>query len=102
LKVARIPISALVLVLLVSAAGCGQSLPQTPRPQSTPMPGDEPRKTYQDLIVGYAQIGAESEWRTGNTESVKEAARQLGVELKFSTRNKNRRTRSRPYAHSSP
>ena len=24
-----------------------------------------PKKTYQDLIVGYAQLGAESEWRVG-------------------------------------
>lgn len=42
------------------------------------------RKTYQDLVVGYAQIGAESEWRTGNTVSIKQTAEQLGVELKFS------------------
>jgi ABC-type sugar transport system substrate-binding protein len=36
------------------------------------------------LVVGYAQIGAESEWRTANTVSVKETAEQLGIELKFS------------------
>ena len=30
------------------------------------------------------QLGAESEWRSANTVSVKEAAEQLGVELKFS------------------
>jgi simple sugar transport system substrate-binding protein len=83
-KAVRILISALALALLVSASGCGRSLPETPAPQGAQTPGSPPRKTYQDLIVGYAQIGAESEWRTGNTESVKEAARQLGVELKFS------------------
>ena len=41
-------------------------------------------KAYTDLIVGYAQLGAESEWRSANTASVKEAAAALGVELKFS------------------
>lgn len=41
-------------------------------------------KTLENLIVGYAQIGAESEWRTANTASIKETAEQLGVQLKFS------------------
>lgn len=40
-------------------------------------------KTYDDLIVGYAQLGAESEWRAANTISIKETAEQLGVELRF-------------------
>ncbi len=39
---------------------------------------------YQNLVVGFSQIGAESEWRTGNTESIKESAAELGVELLFS------------------
>ena len=39
---------------------------------------------YEELVVGYSQIGAESEWRTGNTTSIKEAAENLGVELIFS------------------
>lgn len=39
---------------------------------------------YEELVVGYSQIGAESEWRTGNTDSIKEAAENLGVELIFS------------------
>ena len=41
------------------------------------------KKTYEDLIVGYAQLGAESEWRAANTISAKETAEQLGVELRF-------------------
>ena len=41
------------------------------------------KKTYADLVVGYAQLGAESEWRTANTNSVKAAAEELGIELKF-------------------
>ncbi|MGD8455624.1 MAG: ABC transporter substrate-binding protein [Anaerolineales bacterium] len=42
------------------------------------------KKDYSDLVVGYSQIGAESEWRTGNTASIKEEAERLGVELIFS------------------
>ena len=45
---------------------------------------DDGLKTYQTLVVGFSQIGAESEWRTGNTESIKESAAELGVELLFS------------------
>ncbi len=40
-------------------------------------------KSYDELIVGYAQLGAESEWRAANTISIKETAEQLGVELRF-------------------
>ena len=36
------------------------------------------------LVLGFSQIGAESEWRTANSESIKAAAREDGVELKFS------------------
>ena len=43
----------------------------------------KPEKSYNDLIVGYAQLGAESEWRAANTISIKETAEQLGVELRF-------------------
>ena len=45
---------------------------------------DNGLKTYSNLVVGFSQIGAESEWRTGNTDSIKEAAADLGVELLFS------------------
>jgi ABC-type sugar transport system substrate-binding protein len=36
------------------------------------------------IVLGFAQIGAESEWRTANTESIKSAASEAGIELKFS------------------
>src|SRR5215207_5361973 len=35
------------------------------------------------IVVGFSQIGAESEWRTANTESIKQAAKDAGIELKF-------------------
>jgi ABC-type sugar transport system substrate-binding protein len=36
------------------------------------------------LVMGFAQVGAESGWRTANTKSVQESATAAGVELKFS------------------
>ncbi|HEY4068315.1 MAG TPA: ABC transporter substrate-binding protein [Burkholderiaceae bacterium] len=36
------------------------------------------------LVLGFAQVGAESEWRTANTESVKSSAKEAGIDLKFS------------------
>jgi galactofuranose transport system substrate-binding protein len=76
----------LCLVMILSSAlmGCGQ--PQqsfSVQPTATTSAG-QPKKTYEDLVIGYAQLGAESEWRTANTASVKETAEQLGIELKFS------------------
>lgn len=35
------------------------------------------------LVVGFAQIGAESDWRTANTESIRSEAAKRGIELKF-------------------
>jgi simple sugar transport system substrate-binding protein len=35
------------------------------------------------LVIGFSQVGAESEWRTANTVSIKDAAKKEGVTLKF-------------------
>ncbi|MCV2369586.1 ABC transporter substrate-binding protein [Paucibacter oligotrophus] len=35
------------------------------------------------LVMGFSQVGAESEWRSANTASIKAAAKQDGVTLKF-------------------
>ncbi len=36
------------------------------------------------ITLGFAQVGAESGWRTANTKSVKESAKEAGIDLKFS------------------
>ncbi len=66
----------IVLAMILAVTGCQQY-----SPMATVQPG---AKTYEDLVVGFVQIGAESEWRTANTASVRETAEQLGIELKFS------------------
>ncbi|WP_425430920.1 ABC transporter substrate-binding protein [Cryptosporangium aurantiacum] len=36
------------------------------------------------ITMGFAQVGAESGWRTANTKDIQEAAKAAGIELKFS------------------
>ncbi|WP_077032610.1 ABC transporter substrate-binding protein [Pelomonas sp. KK5] len=35
------------------------------------------------IVLGFAQVGAESEWRAANTQSVKDSAKEAGIDLKF-------------------
>lgn len=73
----------MIVTVAVSIAACGT---QTPAPLSelATQEAASTKKTYADLIVGFSQIGAESEWRTANTISIKSEAERLGVELRFS------------------
>jgi len=84
MKFVRSLLSMLILSMLITTAGCGQPAVAQPAQPATTEPGIKQKKTYKDLIVGYVQLGDESEWRSANTVSVKEAAEQLGVELRFS------------------
>lgn len=38
----------------------------------------------KQIVVGFSQIGAESAWRTANTQSIQEEAKKRGIELKWS------------------
>jgi simple sugar transport system substrate-binding protein len=84
MNISKVALWSATLAMLGVLVGCGQFSLIAPAPQVPPAVIAKPKKTYQDLVVGYAQIGAESDWRTGNTASVKETAEKLGVELKFS------------------
>ncbi len=42
-----------------------------------------PAFAQKPLTIGFSQVGAESEWRTANTASIKSAAKAAGVNLKF-------------------
>jgi galactofuranose transport system substrate-binding protein len=84
MRISRSLLATVVLTMLLALAGCSQNRPAAPAQETTTTPDTKSRKTYKDLIVGYAQLGAESEWRSANTVSVKEAAQDLGVELRFS------------------
>ncbi|MFE9654543.1 ABC transporter substrate-binding protein [Micromonospora sp. NPDC006431] len=45
--------------------------------------GDGGTKADGKIVLGFSQVGAESGWRTANTNSIKEAAGAAGIELKF-------------------
>ncbi len=83
MKVSKLALWSALLIALGALTSCSQFALPAPASQITPATSAKPKKTFKDLVVGYAQIGAESDWRTGNTASVKQAAEKLGVELKF-------------------
>jgi ABC-type sugar transport system substrate-binding protein len=70
--------------LMALALGCGGGS-DAPAP-STSGGGDSSTSTSSgsSLTVGFAQVGAESSWRTAETESIKSEAEKRGVNLKFS------------------
>lgn len=89
MKHLRIWLSTVVLALFAAAlcaalTGCGQPAAVSAVRPTDSTTGTHPKKTYKDLIVGYVQLGDESDWRSANSASVKEAAAKLGVELRFS------------------
>ena len=82
MKILRILLFFAIFAAFLGPLGCAQQ-PVLPSTQEDFDLAVEAEKNYEDLIVGYAQLGAESEWRAANTISVKETAEQLGVELRF-------------------
>jgi ABC-type sugar transport system substrate-binding protein len=69
----KVTIALSVGIMMLTMAGCGSSKQET-----TTKPADK------KIVLGFSQIGAESEWRTANTESIKASAQAAGIDLKFS------------------
>lgn len=59
-------------IALAGLIGCGKK------------PSTEGESGAKTVSVGFSQIGAESAWRTANTQSVKEEAEKRGIRLVFS------------------
>lgn len=74
----------LICALILTPTACSAETGSGQEASELLSKNGEALKTYSELVVGYSQIGAESEWRTGNTASIQEAAAELGVELIFS------------------
>lgn len=64
--------------LVAGAVGCGR------QSDSSSAAGGTNNSGARQLTVGFAQVGAESAWRTAETESVKSEAAKRNVNLKFS------------------
>ncbi|MFT3687264.1 MAG: ABC transporter substrate-binding protein [Phycisphaerales bacterium] len=77
-RLVRFATVTLSVAAIALGAGCEKTPPATGG--SPPKTGEAARKP---LTVGFAQIGAESTWRTANTDSIKGEADKRGVQLKF-------------------
>ncbi|GFN30463.1 ABC transporter substrate-binding protein [Paenibacillus xylaniclasticus] len=79
-----------VLLMLTVACGSSGSKKQEPAGESTPASTTETKTEEGDavsepkIVLGFAQVGAESGWRTANTKSIQDSAKEAGIELKFS------------------
>jgi galactofuranose transport system substrate-binding protein len=82
MKILRILNMFISTLLLLGLAACSARSSSISSSQDLAGAAKSP-KTYADVIIGYAQIGAESEWRAANTISIKETADELGIELRF-------------------
>ena len=83
MKISPTSLLVAVSVLILAVASCSPPTSQGSTQQTPDIPGVQRPKTYQDVIIGFAQLGAESEWRSANTKSIKETADELGIELRF-------------------
>ena len=63
----------LICALMLSLAGCGRE----------PAATGNGNAADETMVLGFAQLGAESSWRTCNTESVIKAAQEAGINLMF-------------------
>lgn len=77
-------------VMMMLTAACGSTTGTTTtgaKPaatenaaKTTPAPAPADKK----ITLGFAQVGAESGWRSANTKSVQDSAKEAGFDLKFS------------------
>lgn len=72
-------LAAVMLASLVLTA-CGAPAAQ----QAPAEPAGGGKKTFADMTLCYPQLGAESDWRTANTASIKQTAEEVGAKLIFS------------------
>jgi ABC-type sugar transport system substrate-binding protein len=94
MKASKVLFIVIVLVVLSLAACAPAAAPtQPPAATATTAPAAPaafgaadcaPNCTYQDMVMCFPQLGAESDWRTADTASFKETAESLGFKLVFS------------------
>jgi len=68
----KLAMIAAVIVMVLSMFGCA------PKSNSA-APAAKGKKEYKDMTLCYPQLGAESDWRTANSASIKETADKLGI-----------------------
>ncbi|WP_078552341.1 ABC transporter substrate-binding protein [Bacillus alkalicellulosilyticus] len=85
-------VMAMALLLLLAACG-GTNETTTPNDgesttentsENTTDEVESPSESKDQLVIGFSQVGAESEWRTANTKSIQDAVKDAGHQLQFS------------------
>lgn len=81
---------ALLILMSLTLASCGSTETAEPAAEESETVAEAesdsfaadcaPNCTYSEMTLCYPQLGAESDWRTANTASIKETAEQLGIE----------------------
>jgi ABC-type sugar transport system substrate-binding protein len=86
MKITKVLSTLLAVSFVLAAVGCGPAAktaaPATPVAAKVCAP--KPNATYETLTVGFAQVGAESGWRDGETKSIRDNATKLKINLLFS------------------
>jgi ABC-type sugar transport system substrate-binding protein len=67
-------------ITALSMAACGSGGGGT----TTADTGNEGGGGDDTIVMGFSQVGAESGWRTANTKSIQESAKEAGITLRFS------------------
>jgi ABC-type sugar transport system substrate-binding protein len=73
-----VPLLASLTVAMAGLTACGGD---SAEPAGSSSAGSTAPKA---ITMGFAQVGAESGWRTANTKSIQESAEKAGITLKFS------------------
>src|SRR3954451_10885760 len=76
---APLRVAAVAAVLTLAVAGCGGG--GGAAAPAAPAGGGG---AAESITMGFAQVGAESGWRTANTKDIQDSAKAAGVELQFS------------------
>ena len=85
MKTSTVVLWVTVVFAFVVLAGCTAAVAPAPSAAAPAQPAATGGKTFADLTVCFPQLGAESDWRTANTASMKETAAKLGIkQLVFS------------------
>lgn len=78
------PVFLLILVLSACGSGDDKGTEKSAEESADASTEASSESSGDKLIIGFSQVGAESEFRTANTNSIKEAIKNAGHELQFS------------------
>src|ERR1700754_1994558 len=76
----RVAAAASVVALAIAVPACGSDSDSGSNAAGGSAAGGDSGK----ITLGFAQVGAESGWRTANTKSIQDSAKESGIDLKFS------------------